>query len=361
MKPIFSIAFLFLTFFLLTSCTTQTQTLQIGAVLALTGPAASYGEEARNGLELAAAEINEQGGINGKMVEILYEDDQTDPKQSVTAFTKLADVNHVAGMIGGTWDFNYNAIAPLAEQYHITLITPQNVKTTGTLTNEYTFIMRPQLKTLAETLEGYIRDHRIKRIAIVRFVSVFGQDIAEALKDIAQRTGGKFILDETYGSIGGNDFQTTITKLKQAKADAVFLDMVDTDYVNFLKRRKELGLDATILTHAALNSLLPNPNIDKSLFHGIVYFDWDTPPSDVFTQKYRAKYGRNPTNSADGAYDSLMIMAEALSHVPPDQANQYLQSHTFKTANGEFRFKDQVISNRDIFVKEVTPNGIKVL
>lgn len=345
----------------LIACTPSPDTVKIGAVLALTGPAASYGEEARNGIELAAFEINANGGINGKRVEVLYQDDQTDPKQSVTAFTKLADVDHVSGMIGGTWDFNYNAIAPLAEQYHITLITPQNVKTTGTLTNNYTFIMRPELGTLTKTLEDYLKQNQIKRIAIVRFVSVFGEDIAGALKDMAKRLGGELIRDETYGAIGGNEFQTTITKLKQLKPDAVFLDMVDTDYVNFLQRRKELGLNATILTHAGVNSLLPNPNLDKSLFYDLVYFDWDTPPSEGFIQKYHAKHGRDPTNSADGAYDSMMILSEALSHTSPEQAHQYLQTHHFTTANGEFSFKNQVISNRDIFVKQVTPEGVKIL
>ena len=123
---------LLLTLLVLSACTTTQDTTKIGAVLSLSGPAAAFGQTTANALELAAEEINANGGINGKHIELIIEDDATDGKKSAAAFTKLVTVDNVDAVIGGTFDFNYNAIAPLAEQYETVLITTQKSSHTRT-------------------------------------------------------------------------------------------------------------------------------------------------------------------------------------------------------------------------------------
>jgi ABC-type branched-subunit amino acid transport system substrate-binding protein len=177
-----------------------------------------------------------------------------------------------------------------------------------------------------------------------------------------QETGGEFVLDETYEAIGGNDFRTTVLKLKQAKADAVFVDMMDTDLVNFVRRAKEQGLNVKIMSHAIIDDALTNPEIDHSLLNDIVYFDWDTPPSKEFTIKFNAVYGKNPARSADGAYDSVIMLAEALSNVKDKaQVNTYLENNVFETISGELRFKDHVLSTRTVFIKKVVDGKAEII
>ena len=92
---------------LLSACAqTGQDTIKIGAVLSLSGPAAAYGDASRQAIDLAVQEINAGGGINGKELVVVYEDDHTNAQQAVSAFQKVANIDGVAAVIGGTWDFN---------------------------------------------------------------------------------------------------------------------------------------------------------------------------------------------------------------------------------------------------------------
>ncbi|MBW2990772.1 ABC transporter substrate-binding protein [Candidatus Woesearchaeota archaeon] len=356
---------------LITGCTSapagevvkeKQEVIKIGAILSLTGPAAVWGESGRQGIELAVSDVNAKGGINGKKLVVVYEDDGTDSKQAVTAFHKLVSTDKVSAIIGGTWDFNYNAIAPLAETYKITLFTPQNLKAEGLVINDYTFVMRPDLRKLTWVLEDEIKNNNIKRAAIIRYVSSFGQALSYGMQDIMQKTGGELVLDEQYNTIGSNDFLTMVTKVKNSKAEALFIDMMDTDIVNLIKRTREQGLDIKIFSHSTVEDGLVNPDVDNSLYNGIVYFDWDTPPSEEFRTKFREKYEVEPSRSTDGAYDSVMIIAEAFSEIS-DKAriNEYIQTHSFKTINGEITFKDNVVNTRIVFVKKVVNGKVEII
>ena len=310
---------------------------------------------------LAIKETNVTGGSNQKPIEVIFEDDGTDSAKAATAFQKLVNVDGVDAVVGGTWDFNYNAIAPLAEQNHITLITPQNVKTRGLIMNNYTFVMRPEMRKSVATLNTYITDNHLKRIGIVRFISPFGKDIAQGLRDILEVNGGELAAEETYTSIGDNEFSTIVTKLKQEPLDAVFIDMVGTDLVNFVKRSKEQGLNVTILSHGAIADVLAIPNVDKGLLNGIVYFTWDVPTSNEFRSRYAQEYHVEPGHSADGAYNAIIVLAEALQHVSKEEAASYIQSHSISTINGNITFKDHVVNSGIVLVREVTPSGVKTL
>ncbi len=344
------------------SCAPQDRTeYRIGVIASLTGVAGAFGQEMQNGIELAAEEINAKGGINGLPVKIIVEDDNTDPVKGVSAFSKLVNVDQVDALIGGTWDFNYNPLAPLAKENQITLITPQNVKTSGLITNEYTFVMRTDMKKVVGALEEYITENNLSRISIVRFVSPFGEDITQGLKDILSRTGGELVLDETYEQIGGNDFMASISKVRQAKPDAVFIDMVGADVNTFMKRLKENGVSTQVLSHGAIADVYANPELDRSLIEGIVFFDYDKPESEEFISRYQKKVGTPPGHSADGAYDALMVLAQALDNTEKGQVYQYLAQNKIQTLNGEVSFKNQVRETSRVFIREVTDEGIKTL
>src|SRR3989344_53452 len=363
MRTPFRVIALMLLLTIIMSCTPSGDRTEYrsGVIASLTGIAGTFGQEMQNGIELAAEEINAKGGINGLPVKIIVEDDNTDPVKGVSAFSKLVNVDKVDALIGGTWDFNYNPLAPLAKENQITLITPQNVKTSGLITNEYTFVMRTDMKKVVGALEEYITENNLTRIAVVRFVSPFGEDITQGLKDILAKTGGKLVLDETYERIGGNDFLVSISKVGQARPDAVFIDMVDADVITFMKRLKENGVSTQVLSHGAIADVYANPELDRSLIEGVVFFDYDKPESEEFISRYQKKVGSQPGHSADGAYDALMVLAEALGKTEKGQVNQYLAKNKINTINGEVTFTDQVRETSRVFIREVTDEGIKTL
>lgn len=347
---------------LLAGCasTPQDDTVKIGAVLSLSGPAAAFGEAARQGIEMAADEVNANGGIGGKTLVVVYEDDATSAQKATNAFQKVTSVDQVSAVIGGTWDFNYNAIAPMAQEARITLITTENPRTDGLIMNDYTFVMLPGLRPITNALEKHLTEQGIEKVAVVHFASPWGAAVTAGMADIMERNGGKLVLEETYTTIGGNDFKTTIEKLEASGAQAVFIDTVGSDSITFLRQLKESGLDMKVLTHQDIVDSITNPDVDRTILDGVVYFDFTVSPP-AFAEKFKARYGRDPRYAADKSYDAVMVLAEALATTQPADVPAYLEQHEFTTINGKFRFVDHGIESKEVLIQRITATGVETI
>jgi branched-chain amino acid transport system substrate-binding protein len=315
--------------------------IKIGAVLSLTGYASSYGEYSQKAIELAVDEINSVGGIDGRKITVIFEDDKTDAKTAVSAFQKLVNIDKVEGIIGSLWDFTTQPLLPLALENNIILITPTNFRIENSFElNKNSFAMMPSFDKVINSIDNYIDNQNINKLAVVRFASAFGQEIADTLAETMKERGQIDIIDEKYNDIGGNDFRTTILKLKQQNVDAVFLDMFDSDMVNFLQRAKELSLGAKIITYVAVLDLFSNPDIDRGLLNDIVFINWEVQPKE-FSDRFVSKFGIEPKKSADRSYDAVYVLAEAIAK--NTDVSKYIENNSFKTINGDIVFTDKHI------------------
>ncbi len=334
-----------------TSSQTSGQTkepITIGAVISLTGAAASYGEYAKDGMQLAVNEINAKGGIKGREVKLVIEDDKTDPKGSVSAFKKLTSIDKVQGVVGGLWDFVAEPIIPVALESKTAFISPSNFRIEGSFElNEQSFVMLTEFKNTLQKADEYIKRDDVKKVADVHFKSAFGVELARSFKVMVADAGKGPMLEEAYGQIGGNDFKTTILKLKQEHVDTVFLDMVDVDTVNFLKRSKELGFTPKFMTYVGSYDAFTDEN--KSLLEGITVLDWEF-SKPAFNSAFKAAYGKDSGKSAQRAYDAVYILAESIAETKntADVAG-YIGAHTFETVNGTVSFlPNHAVSTADV-------------
>ncbi len=326
------------------------QPIKIGAVLSLSGIAAGHGEYIQKGMELAVEEINADGGIDGRQVELVIEDDHTAPKDATTAFTKLVEVDKVDGLIGGAWDFVAQPMIPLALSSKTAFISPSNFRIEGSFDlNEQSFVMLSDLETVIKALDPVIKRPEVKKIAVIRFQSAFGEEIATTIKEMGAASG-KEVLDETYTAIGTNDFRTTILKLKQAGVDTVFLDTLDIDALSFLKRSRELGFKPTVISHTLIIDALAKTDIDKTLLENVIVLNWDLATSD-FVELFEAKYNQKPIKSANQGYDSIYVLAKAVAESDSrEEVSDYIAKHNFKTINGNISFTDTHVV-KDVMVE----------
>jgi branched-chain amino acid transport system substrate-binding protein len=311
--------------------------IKIGAVISLTGPAAVMGEYSKKGMDLAVSEINNKGGMEGRRVEIIYEDDKTDPKSAVSAYNKLISVSNVNGVIGGMYDFMAQPLLPLALANKIAFISPPQFRIEGGFDlNDQSFVMLTDFNKVIRGLQDYLKRDDVKTIAVVHFKSTFGTEIAKTINQVSIEIGKGSIIDEPYTGFGTNDYRTTIAKLKQAKADTVFLDMVDIDTVTFLTQAKSLNFSPKFITYVGSYDAFKDDN--KSLLEGIVVLNWESSAPE-FIKSYRKAYNTDPAKSANHAYDAVYVMAEAIAKTKTnaDVAN-YISSNKFKTINGEIQF-----------------------
>ena len=311
--------------------------ITIGAVLSMTGPAASFGEYAKNGMELAVNEINQNGGIDGRKVRVIYEDDKTDSKGAVSAYSSLVNVDKVSGVIGGLWDFTAQPIFPLALSNKIAFISPSNFRIQdGFESNEQSFVMLTDFNKVLGKLSDYLKQDSVKKIAVVHLSSTFGSEIGKSINQVSIDLGKGEILNESYSSMGTNDYRTTIAKLKQSNVDTVFLDMVDVDTVTFLTQSKNLGFTPKFITYVGSYDAFKPEN--KSLLEGVIVLNWQT-NSPKFIEQYRKAYNADPAKSAYHSYDAIYVMAEAIAKTKTNaEVANYIATNKFKTINGSIEF-----------------------
>ena len=315
----------------------DTNPITIGAVISLTGPAGNQGEYIKKGMDLAMNEINNAGGMDGRKVKVLYEDDKTDPKAGVSAFNKLTSVSNVNGIIGGLWDFTAQPLMPLASTNKIAFISPSNFRIEGGFDlNDQSFVMLTDFNKVIRGLQDYLKQDNVKKIAVVHFKSTFGTEIAKTINQVSVEIGKGQIIDEPYAGFGTNDYRTTIAKLKEAKADTVFLDMVDVDTVTFLTQAKALGFAPKFITYVGAYDAFTPAN--SSLLENIIVLNWQTSTPD-FINAYRKVYNADPAKSANNAYDAVFVLAEAIAKTKMNaDVAGYISSNIFNTVNGQIQF-----------------------
>ncbi|HEX7724623.1 MAG TPA: ABC transporter substrate-binding protein [Candidatus Paceibacterota bacterium] len=334
--------------------------IRIGVVASLTGIAAPWGESMKNGIDLAISQINAVGGVGGRPVQVIYEDDHTDSKAAISAYRKLVDVDHVSGIIGSVFDFTTQPLLPLAESDKIALITPPSFRIEGSFElGDHSFT---GLVTFDDMLLHYAQifdTENIHKLGIIHFTSSWGTEISKTFRSLMIESGKPAPVEEIYNHLGGNDYRTALTKLKAAGVDAVFFDTLGDDTVNLLKNAKLLGFYPKFLTYTG-NLEAFNDQADKSLIEGIILVNWEV-TSPAFNAMYQKAYAKPAEKSADKGFDALYIMADAISHTTQrSDVAAYIASHSFTTPNATVSFRpDHTVVSTPIEI-DVVKNGVLV-
>jgi branched-chain amino acid transport system substrate-binding protein len=342
-----------------TSPTTGSKnTIKIGAILSETGVASSFGEMAHKGIELAAKEINANGGIEGRMVEIVYEDDRTDPKTAAGAYQKLVGIDHVDGIIGSNFDFVSQPIFALAKTGDTVVVSPSNPRIAGSFdTNSHAFVMMTDFDNVIRGLTDYLKTTKYQQLGILRFESAFAEQEEKTLNDIQKELGKKPIVSETYKQIGNNDYKTQILKMKKAGVDLIFLDMVATDPITFINQAKQLDYHPMIVTHDGIKDSLNVKDAPIKDFENAVVLTWNVAP-ESFEKKFTDAYGVVQDNSANRAYEAVYVIAQAKAKAKTKaEIPSIMESTKFITPNGEFFFnKDHAAASTPVSIK-IVKNG----
>ena len=306
-----------ITFVLTLGCTKKGKEIKIGSVLPLTGGAGKYGEDAKLGIELALEERNLEGGINGKPIKVIFEDDQTIPQQTVTAFNKLIKVDKVAVVIGAMTSSSALAIAPIAEQLKVVLLSPS--ASTPNLTNAGDFIFRNELSdAYGGTAQAILtwKQLGIKSTAILYINNDYGIGVKNAFIKTYNELGGQVIGSESFEA-DAQDFRTQLIRIRQKNPEALFM-VAYKESILILRQIKELNLKFKILSTPVFEDQEILEKSGKSA-EGVVYvyyggFDAQSNNEVVsrFVNSFRKKYNRESGYYSALAYDAMNIIIFAI-------------------------------------------------
>lgn len=300
--------------FTLSGCGKKEESFAIGAVLPLTGDSAVYGQRTKRGMDLALEEIDAAGGIRGKRLDIIYEDDKIEPKEGVSALRKLVSVNHVPVVIGCVSSGVVLAMAPVANATKTLIMSPYASNYRISDAGDYVFRIYP-----SDTAQG-IQDVtlalrlRCTETAILYVNSDYGVGLKDIFTKALQSSGGNILLSEAFKE-GDTDFRAQLTKIKASGATCIFMPGNAQEMARILVQAKQLGITARFI---ATDSFLADTIIKESggAAEGVVFTTLAENRDDVyqaFATAYRAKYRSEPGLLETLGYDSVKVIAAAIS------------------------------------------------
>lgn len=291
------------------------KTVKIGAILGLTGEAASYGQGAQKGIELAVEKIKREKNLDVQMV---YEDSQMDPKKAVDSFQKLTslkDVKYFTTMSSG----EMLAICPLAESKKDVLV---GTGSSSAITNcgDYTFRDMPSDSFQGKEMAKKIYDRGVRKVAIMYINNEYGTGIKD---EFTKNFQGEIVASEAHDP-KGTDFRTQLTKVKSFNPDAIVLISQLSEGSALLKQKGELEISIPIYTSEGLKDENLIKNVPAEALKNIYSFfpiQYSGKESKEYKDNYTQKFDEDYAAFSDYMYDTILMLADAMDKcVNPNDA-----------------------------------------
>jgi branched-chain amino acid transport system substrate-binding protein len=289
--------------------------IKIGLIVDRIGFAKAWSEPITQGAVYAARELNAKGGLLGRKVELLIEDDQSKPEVSATAARKLDEAGAVFIL-----SLTHTVAALQAQTVTLETKTPHlapslTVDTLTTQINNPNFWQTgPLASTQIATLLSYARQKNYKRVALLSDNSAISQATAKAFKAEFDKTGMQVVADEMLPS-GAQSADAQMQKVRAAKPDAIFLaTLLTPENLLVLRYYRSQGMKTPLIGN--YNLAVPvYMSVAKGLLDGLVFVDvWDPAKPQVkqFVARYIQEMGAEPHNLMGYGYDGVMLAADAI-------------------------------------------------
>jgi branched-chain amino acid transport system substrate-binding protein len=291
--------------------------IPVGEFASLTGGTATFGQSEHNGDVLAVEEINAAGGVLGKKINLMTEDDQSKTEEAVASVQKLVNSDHVVALLGEVASSRSMAGAPIAQNAHVPMISPASTNEDVTKKGDYIFricFIDPfQGQTMAHFALGSLGKKRAAVLTDVKQDYSVGLD--EAFKKTYSTSGGTIVSEQSYSS-GDKDFHAPLTSIKAANPDVIFVPGYYTEVSLIVRQARQLGIDCPILGGDGWDSPELTKGAEKEFMNTFFsnHFATEDPDTTVqnFVKKYQDKFHSIPDAMAALGYDATRILADAI-------------------------------------------------
>jgi branched-chain amino acid transport system substrate-binding protein len=318
MRSVFTATLAVLVLTLTSIAGAQAEPIRIGLFGSETGGTATFGVSTKEGVLLALDEINSKGGVLGRQIQIISEDDQSKPEEAKTAVEKLINRDKVVALIGEVASSRSLAAAPVAQAAGIPMLSPSstNPKVTqvGDCIFRACFIDPFQGSAMAKYALG---DLKLKKFAILYDVkNDYSVGLKQFFSEYVKANGGEILTELGY-SEGDTDFKAQLTKIRKAKPEAIYVPGYYTEVGSICKQARQLGITVPLMGGDGWDSdktaEMGGDAINGCFFTNHYSPEDQSPAVQDFVRAYKSRYnGKLPDAMAILGYDSMKIMADAI-------------------------------------------------
>lgn len=317
----------------------STEPIKVGFIGPLTGDASSIGTVNKAAVEVAVEEVNKADGINGRQLQVIYEDGQCNAKAATNAANKLINVDKVSVIIGGLCSTETAAFGPMAMQNKVVVFSYGSSAPSLSQLGKYFFRSYPSDAFQGKFGAEYAYNTMgARKVAIVYHVSEWGTGIKEVFEKRFKELGGEIIAAEGAPQ-EARDYRTIMSKVKGLNADVIYMPAYPDGSIVALKQAQELGIKTRFLGADAW----ADPKMQQEV-SGRGDFIFTAPVNlspDNFQQKILAKTGgKDVPIGTPNAYDNVKILAEVMKKVgtDTDKIQQAIRQIKYDGVSGHVEF-----------------------
>lgn len=302
-------------------------TIVVGYYGDLSGRTSNFGQSTKNGVEMAADEINKAGGINGRQIQILSEDDEGRPEKAATVVTKLIDQDRVVALLGEVASGNTLAAAPKAQAARVPMISPSSTNPAVTQVGDYIsrvcFIDPFQGSVMAQFAANTLK---AKKAAIMLdFNSPYSRGLTEFFEASFKKLGGEIVDKQSYTQ-GDRDYKGQLTAIRSKNPDVIYVPGYYGEVGVISKQAKQLDIKAPMLGGDGWDSTqlwdLGGDSLNGDFISNHYSVDDPSPAIQKFVAAYKARNGIVPDALAALGYDAMKVLADAIQRAGTTEGPQ---------------------------------------
>ena len=332
-------------------------TIKLGAVLEMTGGSASFGISSKNGIDLALKKINEKGVLGGKKLSLVVADTKSEASEATNAMQKVISQDKVVAVIGPNQSSAVIAAGSINNGSKVVDVTPMGTNPDVTVDPGTKKVKPYSFRTcFIDPFQGTVmasfasNDLKVKKAAIyIDNTSDYAKGLAQFFKENFVKNGGEVVIEEAYLQ-KDTDFKATLTKIKAAQPDFIYIPGYYQEVGLIVKQAREMGINVPMAggdgwDSAKLPEIAGKAALDNTFFSSLYSPDDTSDLNKSFVAEYKKAYNTNPDVFAALAYDSTLLIAEAIEKAgsadPAKIAEAMAKISGFKGVSGEVTFNEQ--------------------
>lgn len=311
-------------------------TVKVGANFEITGGVANYGSQTLNGIKLAVKQANDNGGVNGKKLELVIADNKSEASEAANAATKLISTDKVKVLVGPATTSNMLATTQIATDNKIPVIAPTGTNPKITVENGQVkpFIFR---SCFIDPLQGEVmanfaaKSVNAKTAAVyVDVSSDYSKSLAEVFKQKFEAAGGQVVIQEAFQQ-KDQDFKATLTKIKATNPEVVFIPAYYEEVGKIVKQARELGITVPLLgtdgwDDSKIVEIAGAAPLNNTFFSSHYSVQDSDENVKQFIASFKAEYNQEPSVFAALGYDAGMMLVDAVKRAGSDDPEKIRQA-----------------------------------
>ena len=344
-------------------CGKKSDEITVGAFLSLSGSDSTFGTDTRDGIELAVEEVNSAGGVKGKKVKVLYEDDKSTTQEASQKVRQLIDRDKVLAILGEVASSRSLAGGLIANTSHVPMVTPSSTAVEVTQGREWVFRTCFTDEQQGQVAARFVKND-MKKMKVGVFYAAqdtYSSGLARSFRDEFKKLGGTIVIDKGYQK-GETNYTTYLNELKAASPEAVFVPNYYNEMVQIARQAKQVGMPGSMFVGGdgwdSANLIEgAGEELEGAYFTNHYAPDVPWPNSKKFLAAFQAKYKHEPSSLSAQGYDATRLLFDAVgraAEVTPEGIRKALaETKDFQGATGTMTMDKDRNANKPIVVVQI--------